>query len=230
MLKKTALIAFVAGLLSLPLPVWNAVTQTLEVIGSAHRQWIWLLIPVVVLALTVTATMPAFCFALYRNERTLRIPKRLRSLSLAAAIILAGVVAVGSVDLIRSVGIHSPVSQVAGLLGELSNLSFILLLTAFFRQTDIQTYNGAPVSRFLTLTTNVAVIAWAVFLLGLLLGLVLTPYGYFQLLRDASPKGRMLPPLAPSMMQAVRRLVAQACLFAVPYIVYRSLPHRPGDV
>jgi hypothetical protein len=102
-----------------------------------------------------------------------------------------------------------------------------MLLAAFFRQTDIKTYNGAPVSRFLTLMTKTAVIVCLVLLVGLLLGLVLTPYGYFRLLRDASPSGRTPPPLSPLMIQAVRRLVAQACLFTAPYIVYRSLPREP---
>ena len=229
MLRKAALIAFVAAVLSLPLPAWNAIAQTTEAIGPAHPGWIWLLIPVAILALTVTATMPAFCLALYRNEGALHLPKSLRLFGLASAIALAGVVALDSVDWIRSFGVHLTMSHVSSLLGEFSNLAFVMLLAAFFGHTDIKTYNGAPVSRFLTLTTKAAMIAWAVLLVGFLLGLVLTPYGYFQLLRDASPTGRTLPPLAPLMIQAVRRLVVLACLFTAPYIVYMSLPRRLRD-
>ena len=141
MLRKTALIAFVAAVLSLPLPVWNAIAQTIEAIGPVHPWWIWLLIPVAALAFTATASKPAFCLALYRNEGALRLSKSLRLLSLAAAIALAGVVALESVGRISSFGGHLTMSQVSGLLGEFPTSH----LSCYWRR-----FSGRPTLRHIT--------------------------------------------------------------------------------
>ena len=84
-LRKIALVACIASVLSLPISLWNAI-RSLMATESAHPGVKWWIIPVSALMLFVTAIMPAFYFALYRDERTFRIPKRLRPLALAGAL------------------------------------------------------------------------------------------------------------------------------------------------
>jgi hypothetical protein len=243
-IRRIALIACIAAVLGVLIPVWNAM-QTMIPIGTTLPLWKLWLVPLLMLMCISVAIMPAFYFALYRNEGTLRLPKRLRSLSLAAAITFGTIIAV---DLTRWIGTLGPywttlkmldwragavtvviavrnprtISLVSSLLGEFSNIAFILLLTAFFRQAGDESCQDVPTSKLLTLVTKVAVIAWGLVVAGLIVGLVLTPYDYFQLLRNTLPFGRTPPPLWPLMLQAVRRLLEQACLFTAPYVVYRS--------
>src|SRR5579862_1599883 len=101
----------------------------------------WIVVPLIVLIFCFTAIMPAFYFALYRNEGLPDFPKTLRLLSLAAAIVLAIITAAELPRWIESIGsywadisvfdwsagaatismaVHEPATrtQVASLLGE----------------------------------------------------------------------------------------------------------------
>jgi len=67
-IRKAALIACIALILSLPVPMWNA-TQTMFALASTHPQRRGWIIPTTVFIYLFTAIMPVIYFALYRNER-----------------------------------------------------------------------------------------------------------------------------------------------------------------
>ena len=86
-IRKVALATFIAAVLGMLMPFWNA-AQTMNGVVSTHPLWKWWMIPAMVLALVFSAIMPVFYLALYRNEEPLRFPKHLRPLSLSAALLL----------------------------------------------------------------------------------------------------------------------------------------------
>jgi hypothetical protein len=185
--RKTALTTCIAALLSLLIPTWRASQQVIT-IGSKRLPW-WNILTFV-LAYLFTPILPLFFFALYRNETTLRFSKRLRQLSLAAALVLGAIVAVDLVEWIGSLGATSVLvgaraprasSDVSVLLSEFSNLACILLLIAFFRQASDVSYTEVQVSRVFRFVTKLAVIVGALVVTFALVQLVLTPYSYLQL-------------------------------------------------
>lgn len=243
-IRKAALIACIVGVLGVLMPGWNA-TQAMVALESTHPLWKWWIIPCIVLLYLFLASLPVFCFALYRNEGTLRFPKRLRLLSLAAAFVFSIMVALGLPEWIASLrpywtamktldwrigatGILTAardprtISHFSTMLGEFSNLAYILLLIALFRHTSDESYQGVPVSRLLSFVTKVAVIAWGLWLAFILLTLVVTPYSYFQLRNYALQIGRTPPQLGGMVARNIRSLLDQACLFVAPYTVYKS--------
>jgi hypothetical protein len=224
-IRKVALITCVAAVLSLLIPVWH-MTQQLVAIGSTRAPW-WSVLTLV-LAYLLTPILPLFFFALYRNETALRFSKRLRQLSLAAALVFGAIVAIGLVEWIGSLGATSAlvgardprtISDASVLLSEFSNLACILLLIAFFGQASERTQTEGHVSRLLSFVTKLAVIVGALVVAFALVHLVLTPYSYFQF-RNALQIGRRPPPLAAMLAQAIRTLLTQVCLYTAPYVVY----------
>lgn len=67
-IRKLALINCIAVVLCLLIPIWNGTQRLLP----SGQKWI---IPVLVLLSLFSAIMPAFYFALYRNQGTLRFPR-----------------------------------------------------------------------------------------------------------------------------------------------------------
>ena len=153
--RKAALIPCVASALALVIPAWNA-TQSLIATTSTHALSKWWIIPTIPLMYLFTAIMPVFYFALYRNEGTLRIPKRLRLLGIAAAIVFGITVAAATPGWIRSLeplwavvkavdwrtgatslltAGRNPwiINPVASLVNMFSNVVYILLLIALSR-------------------------------------------------------------------------------------------------
>ena len=193
----------------------------------------------------LTAIMPVFYFALYRNEGPLGFPKQLRLLSLAAALTLSVIVAAelpawigslgpywtamraldwtrGAISIVAAAQHPWTISHVSTLLGEFSNLACILLLIAFSRQITDESLPEIPVSRLLGLVAKVTVIAWGLWLAFNLIRVVLTPYTYVQAWNYALQIGRTPPQLADLMAEPIRMLLQQACLFTAPYVVYKS--------
>ncbi len=72
-IRKAALVAFIAAVLSLVIPLWNA-TQQMRAITYSHPGWTLWVIPVAVLVTLFSALMPAFYFALYRTPRLRTAP------------------------------------------------------------------------------------------------------------------------------------------------------------
>jgi len=188
--------------------------------------------------------MPMFYFALYRNEGTLHFEKNLRRLSLAAAFVFGFFVAAGLPGSIRYFGSYwsaistldwrsggatsilavardpRTISQISTLLGLCSSLCYVLLLVAFFRQTDVESSDsiGIPVSRRFSFVTKAALIIWSVWIAVILVRVVTTP-----LLRTYTlNRGLVPPPLSRMMPNMIQTLLIQACIFVAPYVIYNS--------
>ena len=149
--------------------------------------------------------MPVFFFALYRNRGAFCIPKRLRQLSLAAAIIL-GVFVVAELrveyldpDFAAREGFSDStartVSHIVSLLGPISNATVALLLISFFLQADHGPAVDDTRSQFLDQATKVAVICYGIWLAFLVIRLLLTPYTYSTLKDFALQNGTIEQPL-----------------------------------
>ncbi len=213
-IRKVALINFIAAVLGLLLPVWRLTQQTAEI-----RFSLWARIPIVLFGYLFTAIMPVFYFALYRNQGTLRLPKHLRQLSLITAILFASLV---------TGGVPSTVNEVANLLSECSNLAYVWLLFAFSRQSNDESFSpgDVPVSRFLRFVTKAAVILYGIWVAFNLVRVVITPYAYSHLRIVALETGRRPPQLGRMMLEVIRTLLTQACLFIAPYVIYNSWLRR----
>ncbi len=199
-----------------------------------------------VLLTLFSAIMPAFYFALYRNEAILNFPRRLRLLALAAALIFAVMVltalpawiqslasyfarlaafdwSIGPASVFAFVRDPRTIGLVSTLLGELSNIAYILVLIAIFRQTNDPLETGVPISKPLRAVTRVAIISWGLWVAFLVVRVIAMPFVFIQLRTYAFQIGRTPPLLWDMMADAIRTLLIQACLFAAPYIVYRCL-------
>jgi hypothetical protein len=208
------------------------------------KQW---LVPLLVLACLVTAIMPVFYFALYRNEGSLRFPKNLRQASLVTALVSGLIVGSGLWHWFGSLGSYwramealdwksgatsviaaardpRTIGQVSTGLGVLSSLAYILLLLAFFLQanSELPTDADVPVSALLRRVTKLALVAWGLWVAFNLFRVCVTPYYYFQLRSVALQAGRRPPQLGIFMAKPIRTFLEQACLFMAPYIVYNS--------
>jgi hypothetical protein len=209
----------------------------------------WGIVPAGALMLLFTAIMPVFCFALYRDEGSLRIPKRLRLLALAAALTFSVIILTALPGLVRSLAgylavlaafnwrlgansvliiLRDPraIGQISTVLGEISAIAFILLLVAIFQQPSDGFETDVPVSRLLNRVTKAAVISWGLWVAFLAVRVIAMPFVFLQLRTYALQVGRTPPQLKDMMAEATYTLLVQACLFAAPYIVYRSLRER----
>ena len=244
-IKRTALVVSIASVLAVVIPVWQAMQQmaALESSRPTMRQWT---IPLSVFAWLFTAIMPLFFFALYRNEGTLRFTKSIRLCSLFTAVLFGFLVALdlwewsgslssywaamkladwksGAMDLVWAARNPQTIVQVSAVLDELDNVAYILLLLLFWHQPDGESSDvQVPVSRLLRFVTQVALIAYGLWVAFNLVRLVVTPYFYFQIRNAASRIGRQPRPLELVMANTLRMLLEQACLLMAPYIVYNS--------
>jgi hypothetical protein len=232
-IRKIALVTFIASILSLLAPAWNF-TQTMVGIVSRQSASGWRVIPMALFAFLSSVIMPVFFFALYRNEGTLRIPKPVKLLSKAAALILAlfvvsalwtefldpGFTARGG----SSDGEARTIGHIVGLLSTFSNAALLLLLVAFNLHTNQESTPDVPGSRLLDQVTKVAVVFNGLVLAFLVVRCLLTPYTYSTLKDFALQNGRTLPPFSALLEEAIRTLVLQACLFTAPLVVFKSQP------
>lgn len=240
-IRNAALIASVAAILGVLIPVWDGARSMLAIESIPH----WIVLPLIVLILCFTAIMPVFYFALYRNEGLPNFSTSLRILSLTGAIVLGAITAAGFPQWIESLesywadisvfdwsagaatvsmAAHEPGTrtQVTSLLGEFSNLAYIMLLIAFFKHASKETDRDITNSRMLVIMTKIAVIAGGLVVAGCVIRLPFMPLVYSQIRDLAIQVGRTPPRLATLMVDAVRTLLVQACLFTAPYVVYRS--------
>lgn len=239
-IRRAALIAAVAGALVILTPAWTGARMILGI--DSLRPWF---IPLFLLEFCVSAFMPLFYFALYRNEGLPEFPKRLPMLSLLAAIIFSGFTVAelprwfesfgpdwatirtldwkpGAATMLDAVREPATIRELTSFLGVLSNFACVGLLVAFFRQDPKESSRGISVSSFLFLMTKIAVIIGGLIVAGCLIRFLFMPYLYIQL-RDLATQNGVTPPrLANLILDAVRTLLIQACLFTAPYVVYRS--------
>jgi hypothetical protein len=176
-------------------------------------------IPALVLVYLFTAILPIFYFALYRNTAALCVPKGPRLFGLAAAVVFA---------IMMAAALPDSIPNVPTLLGELSNLGYLLLLLALVRRRGDETPHDGSVSRALRLASKVASIAYGLWGGFCLATLAVAPFAYVQLENWGRQAGALRTPGVVAMvMKQTCLALNQACLFAAPYIVYRS--HAPAS-
>jgi hypothetical protein len=228
-IRTAALITSITGVLAIVKPAWDA-TRSMTAAQSNHPRW-WIN-PMMIAMGIFSAILPLFYFALYRNQGTWQIPRRLRLLSMAAAILLGMIVAIGLPAWIESLGLmksQSVLSQerelwvgdLAQILGQLSNFAYILVLVTIYRQ--VERYPQVPSSKLLAIVTRIAVIFYGLWVTFNLIRLALTPYSYSQLRDFALRVGRTPPPFQELVKEAIRAVLMGSCMFAAPYIVWATL-------
>jgi len=236
--RKIAFITFVTSLLGLLIPGWNS-TQEMIGLESTHPQSKLWMTPMLVLGYLVTATMPMFYFALFRNEGTLHLPRRFRPLALVGILGLGLYMAVGLSEVIKILrplwtetklfeGRSGATSGAGAVFAELSNLAAILLLIAFFRQAIDRPHAEIPVSRLLSIATKAAVIAFGLWSAFNVVRLVLSPLVYSQLRNYALQVGREPPQFGSILAEVIPAVLASTGLFIAPYIVYKSQARGGG--
>ena len=227
-----ALITCITGVLAIVKPAWDA-TRSMAAAESNHPRW-WIT-PTMIAMGIFSAILPLFYFALYRNQGTWQIPRRLRLLSLAAAVLFGMIVAIGLPAWFESLGLMKlqsvlgqerepwSVSDLAQILGQLSNFAYILLLVTIYRQVDDERYPQVPSSKLLAIVTRIAVIFYGLWVTFNLIRLALTPYSYSQLRDFALRVGRTPPPFPELVKEAIRAVLMGSCMFAAPYIVWATI-------
>ena len=246
-LRSIALIACVTGVLSLPIPMWNAAQTTIAATSQTNDFWRLAGTLLLVLVTLFTAIFPIFYFALYRNEAVLYFPKRLRLLALIAAAIFSVIVlttlpayvksltdylarlvafdwSIGGSSVLAIVRDRRTINQLSTLLGQISNIATILLLIGIFCHAGEALESDVPVYRLLRVMTKIAFFTWRIVLAVTLLRFAALPFVYIQLRNYALQLGRTPPPFRDIL--AIRESLLQVCLFAAPYIVYKSLRER----
>jgi len=244
-LRKVALLTCITGVLGTVLPVWSG-TQSILALTSTRPLSTWWIVPLLVLTYAFTAILPVFYFAVYRNYGTLRFPRRLRLLALAAACTFSIYVAVTVARWIESLGPYwsamttldwrigaasvlaaarapGTINFVSSVLGTFSNLAYILMLIAVFRHASDPSELDLPISKPLIIVTKVAAITWGLVAAFNVVRIILIPYSYAGLRDYALQIGRRPPRVWDFAAELVPALVITACMFAGPYIVYKSL-------
>ena len=241
-LRRIACITFISGALGSFIPVWNSIQGMIALESANPESKLWMT-PMIVLGGLITATMPMFYFALFRNEGTLHFARRFRPLALAGVFSLGLYVAVGVPKVIRSM--HSirtesvlfdgrssttSVSTIAGgLLAEFSDLGAILLLIAFFRHSNGEPNTKVPMSRLLSIAAKAAVIAFGLWSAINVVRLVLSPIAYSQVRNYALQVGREPPHFAGILADMIPALLSSVGLLIAPYIVYKSQTRGRGQ-
>lgn len=242
--RRAALLACVGGVLDLVASLWNSAPGLITPM-STHPEARWWLITGMIVVFLFTPILPVFYFALYRNKGTLRIPRGHRMIGAGTAIVLGIGLATRVPGWIRSLGPFWTIlktadwrtggSSVLTVVGDprtihliptvlqiFGDVAYILLLLALSRQTTDDSSVDVPASSLLRIVTKVAFIAWGLVLIINVGRILLTPYNYFIVRDQAYQVGVTPPTLVDMMVDAIRTLLSQACLFAAPYIVYQS--------
>lgn len=175
----------------------------------------WFVIPLTLLITLVTAIMPVFYFALYRNEGTVQVSRPLRKLALAAA------AAYVIVMVLRVQALPNRLSWF-GVFGLLGNLAYILLLVSMSREASEDPIEQVPVSDLLAAVTKVAVVAWGIWVAFQLVRLAIVIFTYSSFENYANRIGRTPPTLRDMMLEVILTFFSQGSLLAAPYIVWRS--------
>ena len=211
--------------MGLAIPEWNGIKKLLALNPS------WWTVPLIGLGVLFDAILPFFYFALCRSREGPRISKRLGILALVAALALAANLAVDLPQWLKSLPSKTlaprTVNDASELLVRLSTGALILLLTTIYRQAsdDVQPRLLAP--KLLRIATGIAVVALGVWAAFNIIRLPFVPFVFLQLRDQAAAQYRKPPPpIAPFIVETVRMVLVQVCVFVAPYIVWRSLSDR----
>ncbi len=218
-LRKVAFLAGVANGLSALIPIWNA----LHALGAAGG--LALLLELV--SLLGSVLMPIFLVALHRDEGALRIPRHLRLLALAGAVVFTCMICWSLPPWIGQPGIDA-IYYVSLLLTEISNVGMVLVLIALFRTGDGATATNAPVSNFLRVVTRATVVVWGMWLAFNLFRGLMAPYAYLQVRDYAARIGRAAPTPIDIVGDLLLGILNAAIFFSVPYIVSKGIASAPA--
>lgn len=239
-IRTVALVACGAGVASAVLPMWASTRQLVAASssGSPYAHW---LVPVLILGYFMAVITPLFCFALYRDQGTLRLSESLRSIALVAALAVSAVDAVrlavwifssngGESTVLAPVKHVWAVPDIPTLLSACSDLTYIVLLFALSRHWDDTSATFAPISSLLRIVSKVAIVVFGICVAFHVGRLVLTPYLHSQLREFAARAGRPVPSLLDLYASVARDLLLQGSLLAAPYIVLKSQKNPPPDI
>ena len=228
--KRSALVACIATTLGLAIPMWNFTHQMLALknIGKLGA------IAVIVIVYAFAAIVPLFYFALYRNEGDLPVSRNLRWMALTAAAVI-GILSIAAVpgwiaslqidNVLHGAGRPWTINDTSSLLGLIANLAGILLLASFFRLAgDQPSESAAAVSKLLALLTKIAVIAGGIVAVGCLVGLVATPWVYFEIRDRSLEVGSSHAGLTfwRFTLDRVRAALAVVSVYIVPFVVWHG--------
>jgi hypothetical protein len=228
-LRKASLAAFILTVLALAGPLWTYL-RTILGTGPARPHMPPLAIAVLAVGLLCLPILPLFYFALYRDGFGLPVSARLRALSLAAAIVLSALVAMQLAATLAPgpggsvlTGAESSWTAVRlfTLLAGVAEYGAVFPLLALWRRPDDDS-EPVPPTKFVRVTTQVAVAVFGAWVAFNLMRLVLIPLTQ-SLVRDAYLQaGRTPPGFGEIVAEALRALLEQACLLAAPYVVWRA--------
>jgi hypothetical protein len=210
-LRKAAFLTFITGAVSLPWPLWNAINRVLA-LGVARSHWF--VLPVTLFVICLTAMMPAFYFALFRDAGPMRFSRGLRKLALLAAVALCIVAGIRA-----SAGLHVTWYAVPGLL---SGACYVLLLITMSRENSEETARETPPSDLLVSLTKLTVVVWGLWVAFQFVRIAFVVFTYSQLQQNAFQVRRAPPSFGEMVVDVVLAFVSQANLLAAPYIVWRS--------
>ena len=130
----------------------------------------------------------------------------------------------GSQSVLFAAHQHWTIGDLSELFAQLSNVSCILLLIAFFRHARNEPGNEISASRLLVAVTNVTVFAWGLWFLMQVA--VLSAYTYFAMRGYLSQQGVTQAQINGAFADAFRKLLIQTTAVIAPLVVYRSLRPR----
>ena len=231
-MRKAALIAGVMASLAIPIPLWNAARPMFAL--RANPAWMWWGDPTMGLIGLITLTLPLFYLCLFLEPAAPLLSERLKALSLAGAIALCVVTALGLQAWVRTLGarsvpsIYAPqggsiLNDLSIVLGSLSNLASALPLVALYAANANEFTPQEVISLRLRRVSLVAAIGWG--LVAALAGLRLFLSPVINLHYRANPKlaglltGKLL---WKGMGTEAEFLLGQFGLFVAPYVVWRG--------
>jgi hypothetical protein len=231
-LRKLALISLIALVLGSAIPAWNSLRQLAAVAAENPGMKPWVAIATVA-GIVLSAALPIFYFALFRNEGSLHFATRFRPLAMAGAISLGLFVAMEMPSVIGAFGPSSTGSVVfhgksnlygaaISLLAQLSNLPMILLTIAFYRRSDGEPNSCPAISRLMRITATVAVVGVGIGLAFAAIRLLASPFAYFLVRNSALQAGREPWSFAKIVGRTLPDLLVNFGLLVAPYIVYKS--------
>lgn len=217
-LRKSALIALIASILSLVTPLWNALVRIsgLGTLGS-----LWWILPSSTFILCLSAILPLFYFALARDAGSMRFPRYLRKLALVAAL-------AGCIVAVLRLQVPGALSDWPSVISLLSNAAYLLLLLVISHEPGELPRPQVPPSTFLVRITRVAVVVWGAWVAFQFVRLAIVASTYGQLTQLAAQVGRAAPTRQEIMVDIILTFGSQAALLAAPFIVWRSGFGRNG--
>lgn len=223
-LRKAALAACITGTLSFVWATWILVMQIEHAQGA---------VPMATVALSIVLTLvaaltPVFYFALFRNETPLAFGRGQRTVSLLAAVVFGILVAISLPDVLASFQTGLDMNLLVRLVGEGSNVAYLLLLIAIYHAPEMDPSPAAP-SVLLEIASRLNVLLSGLGLVYLILQTGAMPYLFWSHRGEIQRSGQDPHVLQYMIDGPLTKLLTAACLFAAPYVVAMSVrsAHAP---